>query len=108
MATVDQMLLAPTLIAALGSGLVAGAFFAFFAFVIKALSRLPPGEGIAAMQSINVAVLNPWFLAAFFTFAYPVRRKMILPATTAQQPVAPEPCKRRFTCFHGRVNRGVG
>lgn len=33
---------------------------------MKALSRLPPGEGIAAMQSINVAVLNPWFFAVFF------------------------------------------
>ncbi|MGH6635038.1 MAG: DUF1772 domain-containing protein [Gammaproteobacteria bacterium] len=32
---------------------------------MKALSRLPPSEGIAAMQSINVAVLNPWFMVAF-------------------------------------------
>jgi len=60
------LLFALTLLAALGCGLIAGVFFAFSAFVMKALARLPPGEGIAAMQSINVAVLNPWFLGAFF------------------------------------------
>ncbi|MFQ5572444.1 MAG: DUF1772 domain-containing protein [Rhodothermales bacterium] len=66
MATVDQLLFALTLIAALGCGLIAGVFFAFSTFVMKALVRRPPGEGIAAMQSINVVVLNPWFLGAFF------------------------------------------
>ena len=59
------MLFALTLFAALGCGLIAGVFFAFSAFVMKALARLPPGDGMAAMQSINVAVLNPWFLGAF-------------------------------------------
>lgn len=29
------------------------------------LRRLPPGQGIAAMQSINVVVLNPLFLTPF-------------------------------------------
>jgi len=65
MATVEQWLFALTLFAALGCGLVAGVFFAFSTFVMKALARLPSGEGIAAMQSINVVVLNPWFLGAF-------------------------------------------
>jgi uncharacterized membrane protein len=55
-----------TLVSALGSGLIAGVFFAFSAFVMKALARLPPAQGIAAMQSINVAVLNRWFFATFF------------------------------------------
>ena len=66
MATVDQWLFALTLFAALGCGLIAGVFFAFSTFVMKALARLPSGEGIAAMQSINVTVLNPWFMGAFF------------------------------------------
>jgi uncharacterized membrane protein len=65
MATVDGVLFAVTLIAALGCGLIAGVFFAFSSFVMKALARLPPAEGIAAMQSINVVVLNPVFLGAF-------------------------------------------
>ncbi len=46
--------------------MVAGIFFAFSTFVMTALSRLLPEQGIAAMQSINVAVLNPWFFAVFF------------------------------------------
>jgi uncharacterized membrane protein len=63
---IDSLLLVLTFFAALGSGLVAGIFFAFSAFVMNALARLPPEQGIAAMQSINVAVLNPFFFAAFF------------------------------------------
>jgi uncharacterized membrane protein len=59
-------LLVLTFLAALGSGVIAGVFFAFSAFVMSALGRLPPDQGIAAMQSINVAVINPWFFAAFF------------------------------------------
>ncbi len=54
-----------TLAAALGSGLVAGVFFAFSAFVMKAFSRLPALQGIGAMQSVNVVVLNPCFLGVF-------------------------------------------
>jgi len=55
-----------SILAILGGGLVAGIFFAFSAFVMTALGRLPPDQGAAAMRSINVAVLNPWFFAAFF------------------------------------------
>lgn len=62
---IDRLLFALTLLSALGCGLVAGTFFAFSTFVIKALARLPPSQGIAAMQSINIAVINPWFMAAF-------------------------------------------
>lgn len=50
----------------LGAALVAGIFLAFSIFVMTALGRLPPEQGIAAMQSINVTVLNPWFFAVFF------------------------------------------
>lgn len=52
-------------LAALGSGLMAGTFFAFSSFVMGALARLPPDEGIAAMRSINIVVLNPTFLGVF-------------------------------------------
>ena len=51
--------------AALGSGLVAGIFFAFSTFVMGALGRLPQAAGISAMQSINVVVINPVFLSVF-------------------------------------------
>jgi uncharacterized membrane protein len=55
-----------TFISALGCGLVAGIFFAFSGFTMSALARLPPAQGIAAMQSINIVVLNRWFFAVFF------------------------------------------
>jgi uncharacterized membrane protein len=59
------VLFALTLLSALGTGLIAGAFFAFSTFVMGALGRLPAAHGIAAMQSINVVVINPWFLGVF-------------------------------------------
>ncbi|HET7851741.1 MAG TPA: anthrone oxygenase family protein, partial [Methyloceanibacter sp.] len=61
-----SLLLAPTLFAALGSGLIAGFFLAFSATVMWALERQPPPAGIAAMQAINIVVLNPIFLGVFF------------------------------------------
>jgi hypothetical protein len=62
-----------TFVAALGTGLIAGLLFAFSAFVMNALARLPPEQGIAAMQSINVAVLNPLFFTVFFGTAVVMR-----------------------------------
>ena len=61
----DRLLFGLTLLTALGCGLIAGVFFAFSTFVMRALARLPAAQGVAAMQSINVVVINPWFLAAF-------------------------------------------
>ena len=52
-------------VALLGSALIAGVFFAFSSFIMKALGKLPSQEGIAAMQSINVVVLNRSFLGTF-------------------------------------------
>ena len=60
------VLFAVTLFAALGSGLMAGFFFAFSFTVMGALARLPAAQGIAAMQFINIVVINPWFGVAFF------------------------------------------
>ncbi|WP_119390580.1 anthrone oxygenase family protein [Taklimakanibacter lacteus] len=51
--------------AAAGAGLTAGIFYAFSTFVMAALARLPAEQGIAAMNSINVTVINPWFMAVF-------------------------------------------
>jgi uncharacterized membrane protein len=63
---IDRLLFTLTLLSALGCGVIAGVFFAFSVFVMKALARLPQAQGVAAMQSINVAVINPWFLSVFF------------------------------------------
>lgn len=51
--------------AVLGTAIVGGVFFAFSSFIMKALGRVTAREGIAAMQSINVVVINPSFLGAF-------------------------------------------
>lgn len=61
-----QLLFGLTFLSALGAGLIAGVFFAFSSFVMTALSRIPSEQGIASMQSINVAVLNPLFGLVFF------------------------------------------
>lgn len=55
-----------TLVTALGCGLIAGLFFAFSVSVMKGLAHRPPAEGMAAMQAINVAILNVWFGGVFF------------------------------------------
>jgi uncharacterized membrane protein len=62
----DRFLFALTLVTALGCGLNAGVFFAFSGFVIKALARLHPAQGVATMQAINVAAFTPAFMAALF------------------------------------------
>ena len=62
---IDNVRFALAFVSALGSGLIAGVFFAFSAFVMKALARLPAAQGIAAMQSINVVVVNRVFLSVF-------------------------------------------
>jgi uncharacterized membrane protein len=55
-----------TFAAALGCGLAAGVFFAFSAFIMDGLDRLPPAQGIAAMQSINLTAPTPVFMTALF------------------------------------------
>lgn len=55
-----------TFLAALGTGLMAGLFFAFSVSVMRALSRIAPPAGIAAMQAINIVILNPLFGLVFF------------------------------------------
>lgn len=59
------ILIAASFLAALGSGLMAGLFFVFSTFMMTALARLGAPQGIAAMQSVNVAILNPLFLSVF-------------------------------------------
>lgn len=48
-----------------GSGLMAGLFFAFSVAVMPGLRRLEPPNGIAAMQAMNRAILNPVFMVVF-------------------------------------------
>ena len=52
-------------LAAVACGLMAGFFFGFSAVVMRSLAVQPPAAGMAVMQTINVAVFNPWFGVAF-------------------------------------------
>ncbi|WP_424098595.1 DUF1772 domain-containing protein [Moorena producens] len=65
MVTVQNFRFSLMLLTAIGSSLAAGIFFAFSTFVMKALAQQPPAQGIATMQSINITVINPWFMLAF-------------------------------------------
>ena len=50
---------------ALGALLIAGVFFAFSNFVMRGLERLPASQAVSAMNSINITVINPLFMALF-------------------------------------------
>jgi uncharacterized membrane protein len=65
MAIINNLRFPLTLFSVLGCGLIAGVFFAFSTFVMSALARLPSTQGITAMQSINITVINPLFMAVF-------------------------------------------
>jgi uncharacterized membrane protein len=54
-----------TVLGVLGTGLVAGVFCAFSTFVMRGLAALPPAQGVAAMNAINVAAVTPAFMAVF-------------------------------------------
>jgi uncharacterized membrane protein len=54
----------------LGTGLIAGTFFCFSSFVMPALARLEPIQGITAMQKINITVVNPLFMGVLFGTAF--------------------------------------
>jgi uncharacterized membrane protein len=62
----SQLLRGPTLIAAtMTMGLMAGLFTAFAYSVMPGLHRTGDRTFVEAMQRINVAILNGWFLIAF-------------------------------------------
>ena len=61
----NTMTTTAVLIGLLGTALIGGVFFAFSSFVMKALARLSTEDGIEAMQSINIVVINRSFLGAF-------------------------------------------
>jgi uncharacterized membrane protein len=62
----DDLVFGLTLTTAVGCGLIGGVFFAFSTFVMAGLKRLPPAQGIAGMQSINVTAISPLFMLALF------------------------------------------
>lgn len=62
----NELIFAATLLAALGTALLAGNFFAFSAYLMRALGGLSAERGIVAMQAITLAIKKPLFLVVFF------------------------------------------
>jgi uncharacterized membrane protein len=63
--TMQIVLVISLVAAAIGSGLVAGIFFAFSTFIMTAFARIPPEQGIAAMNSINMTIVRSPFMLLF-------------------------------------------
>lgn len=85
MISLYQWISAAKFAAALGCALMAGTFFAFSVFIMPALKRLPAPQAIAAMQSINIAVINPLFMLVFMGTAL---LSLVLALTGWKQPGA--------------------
>src|SRR3546814_20369413 len=62
----DNLVTGMSFAAAFGAALVGGVFFGFSNFVMAGLGRMPSEQGVAAMNSINVTVINPGFMTALF------------------------------------------
>lgn len=63
---IDLLTLVLLWVSSLGSGLIAGLYFAFSAFAMKALGRIDPSAGMSAMNSINAVILRSTFTPIFF------------------------------------------
>jgi len=82
----DDLLYGLTLVSALGCGLVSGWFFAFSSHIMKSLGHMPEAQGIAAMQEINIVVINPLAMTALFGTALTCIALMVLSAVEWNEP----------------------
>jgi uncharacterized membrane protein len=78
-----------TLLSAVGTAWIAGIFIVFSTAIMRALGNLPPAQGIAAMQAIDVAIVGPWFLAPFFGTAAMCLVLVVAGLARWQAPVTP-------------------
>jgi uncharacterized membrane protein len=59
------VIIAGTIVAAVGCGLIAGLFYVFSAFAMRSLGRMEPQHGMTAMRNMNEDIQNPLFLLIF-------------------------------------------
>jgi uncharacterized membrane protein len=52
-------------VAALGSGIIGGIFFAFSTFIMTSFAQIPNESGISAMNAIDRVILRSWFMPIF-------------------------------------------
>lgn len=65
MSAMERMMFVLVFVAAMGCAVVGGMFYAFSSFVMRALERIAPEQGVAAMNSINSVVVTPSFMLVF-------------------------------------------
>lgn len=53
-------------VTALSSGVMAGVYFAFSTFIMRAFGTLEPPQAVAAMNAINTTILRSLFMPLFF------------------------------------------
>lgn len=51
--------------AAMGTATMGGILYGFSSFVMRALGKIPPEHGIAAMNSMSVVIITPSFMLVF-------------------------------------------
>ncbi|WP_421875669.1 DUF1772 domain-containing protein [Pacificispira sp.] len=77
----------PAFAAALGSGLVAGIFFAFSSFVMPALGQVAANRGIDVMNALNRTVYTPSFMVAFWGTTVMCLASVVVALTRRQGPI---------------------
>ena len=79
-----------TIAAAVSTALVGGVLFGFSSFVMPALRRLPPRDGLVAMQSINrAAPASPAFMLALMGTAVLCVALAVMAFAGRDKPAAP-------------------
>jgi uncharacterized membrane protein len=71
------------------TGLAAGLLFGFACAVMPGLARASDRTFVEAMQRINVAILNPWFLAVFIGAPVLAAGAVALHLPADRRPVVP-------------------
>ena len=62
----DSMMTMSLTIAAIGAGLMAGVYFSFSGFIMRAFDQLGAAQATDAMIAINNVILHSWFMILFF------------------------------------------
>ena len=77
----------------LTTALITGLFYAYSCSVNPGLGKLPDREYLAAMQSINLAIINPAFMLSF------MGTLILLPVTTCLHFAKPLPVRFILLCI---------
>jgi uncharacterized membrane protein len=62
----DSVITFSLIVATTGAGLMAGVYFAFSGFIMRALDQLGAARAADAMNAINDVILRSWFMPLFF------------------------------------------